>query len=117
MRHVSLLLLCACAHAGAPPSSEAGLAPRPFTIEQIRAAMPEGTEMRMRVEEQGKPSAVLHWRVTRSDATGLTVASELLDNEDHLVANEGSKTSRWEELLEHASFPEAKTKRHEGMIK
>src|SRR5215470_12662112 len=113
---IAPFLLCACATAGPTPPGEAGLAPRPFTIEQIRAALPEGTDLRMRVEEQGKPPAVLHWRVTRSDDTGLTIASEVLDNEDHLIANEGTKTSRWDELLQHSSFPEAKTKRHEGMI-
>jgi hypothetical protein len=116
MRRALVLALAACAHASPPPPSEAGLAPRPFTIEQIRAAMPEGTDLRMRVEEQGKPPAVLHWRVTRSDDSGLTVSAELLDNEGHLVANQGEKSSSWPEILGHASFPAAATKRHEGEI-
>ncbi len=116
-RTLSLLLLLGCAHAPAPPpAAEAGLAPRPFTADQIRAAMPVGTDVKFRVEEQGQPPGVLHWRVTAADAETMTMSVELLDNEDHLVSNEGSKTNRWDALVKHASFPADATRRGESTV-
>ena len=114
-RLLTCVVLAACAHASPAPSA-AGFAPRPFTADQIRAAMPAGTELRMRVEEQGRPPAVLHWLVTAADANGMTVKAEILDNEDHLISNEGTKTSRWDELVHHADFPAAATERSESSV-
>jgi hypothetical protein len=120
VRRLLPLLFVGCAHAAPPPTTtseaEPGLAPRPFTAEQIRAAMPAGTDLRMRVEEQGKPPAVLHWHVTAADAQGMTMSSEVLDNEDHLIARQPPQTARWDELVHHADFPAAATRQGQSRI-
>jgi hypothetical protein len=120
-----LLLLISCGGSAptasaAPPGGEntapPAIAPRPFTAEQIRAAMPAGTEIRFRVEESGKAPVVLHWRVTAADEGTMTLASRILGEDGAVIAEEPAQSSRWQELVEHATFPAARTARSEGSV-
>ncbi len=116
-RILPLALIAGCAHAPPTPApADPTLAPRPFTAEQIRDAMPVGTDIKMRVEDSGRPPGVLHWTVTAADDDTVTMRSEILDNEGHLVSNEGTKTVRWGELAAHASFPAAATLRRDSSV-
>jgi hypothetical protein len=132
MRRATLLLtlLGACATSSSPPAPSAksapsakppaeeapAIAPRPFTPEQIRAAMQPGTEIRFRVEEQGKPAVVLHWQVTAADADTMTLTARVLAPDGSLLSQEPAQASRWDELAAHASFPAARTVRSEGSV-
>ncbi len=107
-----VLTLAACG--GAPPaaapvpSAEPGIAPRPFTAEQIRAAMPVGHEIRYQLEVTGAPRLDIEWRVVAADEQGVTI-------ED--LGTPGKKeTTSWVELMKHASFPADRTTRREGTI-
>lgn len=133
------LLLAACG--GAPPRAESpapapappvttveppppettqalpdGTAPRPFSAEQIRQAMPVGHVVRLRVEAQGAEPQELRWEVTAADATRCTIASKVYDLRGALVRDEGAGTSQWTELREHAAFPAAETVITSGTI-
>jgi hypothetical protein len=107
------LILAGCGasstSAPSPAAPEPGLAPRPFTAEQIRDAMPEGTEMRYRLEEPGQPPVVLVMRVTAADEKTGTIASEVLAEDGTVVKPAETKTSEWTALVKHASFPAAAT--------
>jgi hypothetical protein len=118
MRRTVLLFLvglasgAACgggARSAAPPSwltpAEAGIAPRPFTAAQLREGMPVGTELRYRIEEAGKPVQIMVMRVTASDGTNATMATRMLADDGTLAQDLGTKTSAWEELVKHATFP------------
>jgi hypothetical protein len=84
----------------------AATAPRPFTAEQIRIAMPVGTTIRMRQEEQGKPATIEEWLVTRADDRSVTMASRVFaEDGTTLVEDQGEGESTWTELMEHATFP------------
>jgi hypothetical protein len=120
-----LLVLISCggtsratpaAPAGGESPAAAAIAPRPFTAEQIRAAMLPGTEIRFRVEESGKRPVVLHWRVTAADPSSMTLASRILGEDGAVIAEEPAQSSRWQELVEHATFPAARTARSEGSV-
>jgi hypothetical protein len=99
-----------------PAAAEPGLAPRPFTAAQIRTAMPAGTEIRYRVEEQGKPAVVVHSKVTAADAASMTMVSRVLGDDGSVIAEEPARTTRWDDLLKHASFPADRTTRTRGKV-
>jgi hypothetical protein len=80
------------------------IAPRPFTAEQIRDAMGTGTLIRLRFAPAGEPAHDEIWRVTASDADGCTIASTRVGADGQETAA-GEETDRWDELMEHATFP------------
>lgn len=134
-RVLPLLLLATSACASAPPAASSGpaatppaapvapaataasdVAPKPFTAEQIRAAMPVGHEVRFRVEKAGAPPLVMQWNVIAADAASMTMTTRLFAEDGTLVADEGQETHRWDALVEHAAFPAAATVRSEGPV-
>lgn len=131
-RFLCFFFLMGCAAAPAPqpspaisaeaakPAAEApaptSLAPRPFTAEQIRKAMPTGHELRFRMEAEGKPTTIEHWIVTLADDTRMVLASKTYTEDGKLVEDQGSETSTWTELVGHASFPADKTTVREGEV-
>lgn len=97
-------------------AAEPRLAPRPFTAEQIRKAMPAGTEIRYRIEEQGRPPVLVHSRVTAADAASMTMESRVLAEDGSLLAEEPPRTTKWVDLLEHANFPADRTVQSRGTV-
>lgn len=94
-----------------------GTAPRPFTAEQIRAAMPVGTEIHLRMEAPPEAPVEQRWTVTAATAETCTIASRVVDPASGAtVADEGEGTSAWAELVEHAAFPAAATRIEHGTI-
>jgi hypothetical protein len=104
------------ASAGGENTAPAAIAPRPFTAEQIRAAMPAGTQITFHMEESGKPPVVLHWRVTAADEATMTLVSSVVGINGNVIAEEPAQSTPWQELAEHSSFPAARTARSEGSV-
>lgn len=92
------------------------IAPRPFTAEQIRAAMPAGTQITFHMEESGKPPVVLHWTVTAADEATMTLVSRVVGINGNVIAEEPAQSTPWQQLAEHATFPAARTARSEGSV-
>lgn len=93
-----------------------GTAPRPFSAEQIRAAMPVGHVLRLRMETPGAEPQEQRWEVTAADASTCTISSKVYDSRGGLVRDEGAGTSLWTELRDHAAFPAAETEIRSGTI-
>ena len=114
------LFIGACCSRGAAPATpvaaKSDIAPRPFTADEIRDGMPVGHELRYRIEEPGKPVAILRMRVVAADAASVTIASDMLDEQGNVVADQGKQTSQWTALLAHATWPADKTTRTEATV-
>lgn len=111
-----LLFLLACGpRHSTPPAVEAPIdapatLPTPYTAEQIRAAMPVGTTLRLSLSGTGPAPVEQRWRVTAADEAGCTIASTIVDPQTGAVlVDEGEGTSAWTELRDHAAFPAAFT--------
>ncbi len=103
------------AAAAVDPSTQA-IAPRPFTADQIRDAMPKGQVLRFRMEGAGAAATVEEWTVVAADAEGMTLASKVFAEDGALLRDEGEARSTWIELRDHATFPAAATTRTEGEL-
>jgi hypothetical protein len=102
--------------APAPAAASEAIAPRPYTADQIRDAMPVGTDLRHRIAEAGKPAVVSHGTVVAADATTCTFASKTEAEDGSLIEDEGQHVFQWTELMEHATFPAAHTVQSEGSV-
>jgi len=126
---LSLLTLTACG--SSPPAStakkpaaaasggglaEPRLAPRPFTAEQIREAMPAGTEIRYRLEQPGKPAIIVHSVVTAADEATMTMVTRMLGEDGSVVSEDPAQTHRWDDLVKHADFPAENTQQSRGKV-
>jgi hypothetical protein len=125
MRIVLLALLTACGPktppvTGASQASEPaqaapsvdpayGMAPTPFTTEQIRDSMPPGTHVRLRTEVEGMPTTIADWTVTVTDEATVTIEYVIEDEAGTVLSGPESQTSDWVELRDHAAFPAAQT--------
>lgn len=124
------LVLTACASSdpssatpstSASPSASAAvgddfIAP-PFTAEQIRAGLPVGTVLRLRIAKQGEPVTIEEWSFTAADDKGCTIHTIVFaDDGSTQIEDQGSATSTWTELESHAHFPAALTTRTDGHI-
>jgi hypothetical protein len=79
----------------------AGLAPTPFTADEIRAGCPDGHTLRVRTVRGDTVSEVVN-RFEGGDEDGVTLAEEA----DGEVS---SRRVRWIDLQRHASFPADRT--------
>lgn len=117
MRYLLTLALFACGSAKpATQVSEPEHVAPPFSVADLRAGLPAGTEIKLRVEAAGKPPVIQHWRFTAADDRGCTIHARILDAEGQLIRDEGSGTSTWAELLTHAQFPAAHTTRSDSSV-
>ncbi len=126
-----LTLALACAPHPAPPvaaaeaqaapaatevaPSEATISP-PVTLDQLRAAFPVGTKIRLGITMKDKPPVEQRWTWTAVDPDGCTIASTLHDADGNLLADEGAARSTWAELMGHAVFPAARTTREDSRV-
>jgi hypothetical protein len=121
MRLVLFVLLaglagCPASHVDTAALVAASIAPRPFTSDEIRAAMPVGERLRFRIVMAGKPPTEEEWTVTAANADGCTIRSMTYDPNGTLLEDQGEATSKWTELEAHATFPARSTQRSEGEI-
>jgi hypothetical protein len=114
MKLALAIVLAGCAAAAKPtpsaPSapSAPSFAPQLFTVEQLRAGMSKGRIIELRMEADGKPTAIEHWEVTAAGDEGATIHSSTRDEAGKVLADD-TGTSKWEELHAHAQFPAAAT--------
>lgn len=113
MSRVAWLFVAACA-AGRPVASPTGdlqavvqvpdHLPSPFSVDEVRAAMPVGTVWRFR-ETTPEGSVVLTWEVVEADAETVTIAR----SRGH--ASPETSTTTFDALLDAWRFPVADTVR------
>ena len=100
----------------APAQAKADHLPPPFRAQELRAGIPRGTEIKLRVEERGKPPVIQHWVFTDVDDEGCTIHARMLAEDGSLLADEGSGRSTWAQLEAHGHFPAARTTRADSSI-
>jgi hypothetical protein len=128
-----LAFLLACPHPPAPtpvawvqtggpevptpaPAPEGALAPRLFDAAALRAGLPLGTWIRLRVQVAGGPTVEQRWDFVAVSEAGATIRSRVYGTDGTLLTDEGAGESAWSELEQHASFPAARTVREEGSV-
>jgi hypothetical protein len=104
----ALVLALASACATTPSSSEPALAPRPFTADQIRDATRPGRTYRYVVEAGGQRT-FKQTRFVEVTPDKALMESTQTDETWKPTAEPESEQIAWNELLEHASYPEAGT--------
>lgn len=82
-----------------------GLAPTPFTADQIRAGCPAGRTIRLLVDDDGAEPYVRYNRFTVCDEDGATIERGRVDD----TAAAEIETTTWADLQAHAAFPAAAT--------
>jgi hypothetical protein len=82
-----------------------GLAPTPFTAEQIRAGCPAGRMIELLVDVQDEEPYVRFTRFASCDETGAIIERGRLDSGTAATSDRAS----WSELQAHAAFPVAAT--------
>jgi len=97
------------------PPPPAGIAPQPYTAEQIRASNPVGTYCEYRISEAGVAPIAQTFEWTEVNALGCAMVTTRANADGGPPASERT-TVRWDELRDHASFPAALTIRTEELI-
>ena len=92
----------------APTTPASDIAPQLFTVEQLRAGIPQGRIIEIRMEVDGKPTTIEHWELTAVDAQQATIHSITRDEAGKVLADQTGST-KWEELHKHGQFPAAAT--------
>lgn len=82
-----------------------GLAPTPFTADQIRAGCPAGRTIRLLVEKDGAEPYVRYNTFVSCDEKGAIIERGSLDS----AADAERDRSTWSELQAHAAFPTVAT--------
>jgi hypothetical protein len=82
-----------------------GLAPTPFTADQIRAGCPAGRTIRLLVEEGDDEPYVRYNRFTACDDAGATIERGRVDD----PAGVETEHTTWADLQAHAAFPDGDT--------
>lgn len=86
-----------------------GLAPTPFTAEEIREGCPEGRTVRLRVEPAAGESHVRVQRFTDCDRDGATFERSRVSLAGELIGEVEAARMSWLNLQRHAAFPRAHT--------
>jgi hypothetical protein len=116
MRLAVIGLIAACSHSAQPaakPTPEpkaaaSDIAPQLFTVEQLRAGIPQGRTLEFNIEVDGKPTTFERWEFIAVDSDRATIHALTLDDTGKVIADENG-TSTWVELHSHAQFPAAAT--------
>lgn len=86
-----------------------GLAPTPFTPEEIRAGCPDGRRILLRVESGDEAPAFHVNRFRDGDADGVTLEAWPVDASGDALEPPTRTRVTWHQLQAHASFPVAST--------
>ncbi|WP_145062113.1 hypothetical protein [Engelhardtia mirabilis] len=97
------------------PPPPAGIAPQPYTAEEIRASNPEGTFCEYRISQAGMAPIAQSIQWTECNSLGCAMVTTLVNDGGGKPRSERT-TARWDELRDHASFPAALTVRTEELI-
>ncbi len=99
----------------APAAGSEHLRP-PFTADELRAGLPVGTELVLRVEQADKPTLLQRWDFVAADESGCTIHSRILTEDGSLQTDAGKGTSTWAELEAHAHFPADRSTRADSTV-
>ena len=126
MHHIAFLMILLAATscqsaptgpaAGATKTATDGLAPIPYTVEQVQAAHPDGTLLRFRIV-QASTEVEQHVRFENGDGEGVEVVSWSQDAAKQPINKPTKQRSLWSELRKHASFAAARTERKRAQCK
>ncbi|MEL6905282.1 MAG: hypothetical protein AAFP22_07745 [Planctomycetota bacterium] len=119
---LAVLLLAACAAPGdaavgdpspgpataLPPATE-GMAPTPYTWEQIRWSHPVGASVTYRNESAGSEPVFARMTWVESSDEGCAIASAAGPGLETLPPVEGAAPQAWAQLRDHAQFPAGAT--------
>jgi hypothetical protein len=86
-----------------------GLAPTPFTADEIRVGCPAGRTIRLRVESLGEPPFERVSRFTACDESGATLERSAFGSDGTPLGEPTASRVTWLELQAHASFPVSAT--------
>lgn len=116
MRHLLVLacvalLASACRTPNTPfPDAEIeGLAPIPYTAEEIRANHPSGSITHLEVVRDGEVVEVVHTEFLDADALSVTLRMSRFDAAGAPLGEVVEQRATWAELRGHAHFPAAAT--------
>jgi hypothetical protein len=87
-----------------------------YTPEQLRKAMPVGSKIVYRYEEQGKPPTVEHWIVSAADAEAVTLDTRVFTPEGQHIEERPAIRYAWRMLATHTIFPSFATKITDGTV-
>jgi hypothetical protein len=107
---VASLLALACGGAqSAPASSEAALAPIPYTAAEIAAGNPTGRWRTYRRQEGEGAPVLVRTTFTNSTADATTFEQVPVDESGAPQGEPSTSSATWEELRQHAAFPAGST--------
>lgn len=119
------IALTACGPEKAPPVAAAaatapaptGNLPAPFSAAELKAGIPVGTEIKLRLTAAGEATLVQHWIFTAADDSGCTIHGIMLAEDGVTVlTDDGAGATTWAELETHAHFPAALTTRTDSTV-
>jgi hypothetical protein len=111
--------------AAAPAAPAATTISPPFTLEQFRAAFPDGTRLRLLIAEGPPPAVEQRWTWSAADETGCTITTSLHSADGgppteallaKMAGEAGPQRHTWAELMGHAQFPAATTTMVESTV-
>lgn len=91
------------------PDPEQGRAPTPYTVEQLRAATPEGRNLTYVIEAPPKLPMQKRFRFLAVDDERATLLTELLDDNGKVIGQPEQSSPTWNELRMHSSYPQETT--------
>ena len=112
-----VLSLPACQHpaAPAPAALAAATLPTPYTVDQLRRALPKGHVLRFQIHAPADAPPMLRtWKVSAADPDGCTFRETVSGPDGQLVEGPTEARTSFEELRLHAAFPSANTKVEQG---
>ena len=99
-----------------PHQLREGDLPTPFTANEIRAANPVGSTIRMRIERAGADPVINVSRYLSADESGAVRESWDETPTGERIGEPEQSRETWLDLQEHASFPAAETRVDDDVI-
>jgi len=90
--------------------------PTPYSAEQIRAAHPDGTELRWQVTQSGERGPDQRMQFRNGDEGGVTVR-QWSERAGEVIGAPAEQRSTWAELRDHARFDAEMTTREAATVK
>lgn len=82
------------------------LLPHPFTAEQLKQGLAEGTTLSFRMKTADAGQGTVTWRITKTTEQRVTI-DYTLEEGGEIPAPPPSETYPWVQLVDHASYPSA----------
>lgn len=93
------------ASAAVAPDPDAGRAPTPYTIADLRRVLVVGKQLTFVVEGPDKLPQQKRFRFVAADEEHVTVATEFLGDDGRVLGQPEVEVTSWDVLRHHASYP------------